>query len=262
MNAPLLLPDDPELLVLQLRPEDEASHSEFEAILRHGGARIDAVERVRLDRGVFPEIDLDRCSAIIVGGSPFEVSTPENEKSELQRDIEAGFRNLLDEVVDRDFPFLGACSGNGLLGSWLGAELSGRYSEPVGGADVQLTEAGRQDPLLAGFPESFRVLLGHKEACDTVPPGAVLLATSEACPVQMFRVGAHVYATQFHPEGDPEGFAVRIRTYRSHGYFPPERADELLSAIQGERTPFAHRILARFVERYAPGARVPGAPPR
>lgn len=247
------------LVVLQLRPEDEASDSEFEAILRHGRLRPDAVRRIRLERGPFPEIDLDRHGAIIVGGSPFEVSTPQEQKSEVQLRIEAGFSHLLDEVVERDFPFLGACSGNGLLGSWLGASLSGRYSEPVGGADVELTDAGRNDPLLTGLPGRFRVLLGHKEACDTVPPGAVLLATSPACPVQMFRVGEHVYATQFHPEGDPEGFAVRICTYRNYGYFPSERADELLAAVRGERTPVAQRILARFVARYVPEARESGS---
>lgn len=242
------------LVVLQLRPEDGASDSEFEAILRHGRLRPDSVQRIRLEQGPFPRIDLDRHSAIIVGGSPFEVSTPEEEKSEVQRRIEEGFRGLLGEVVERDFPFLGACSGNALLGSWLGARLSGQYAEPVGGADVALTEAGRSDPLLAGLPDRFRVLLGHKEACDSVPPGAVLLATSEACPVQMFRVGEHVYATQFHPEGDPKGFAIRIRTYRSYGYFPSERADELLAAVRDEHTPVAQEILVRFVARYLPQA--------
>jgi GMP synthase (glutamine-hydrolysing) len=243
------------VLLFQLRPETPASDGEYEAILRHGRLRPDAVERVRLDAVDFPEVDLDRYSAILVGGSPFEVSTPEAEKSLLQRRIEAGFQALLDRVVAADFPFLGACSGNGLLGAWCGVSLSGRYSEPVGGADVSLTEAGRVDPLLEGLPDRFRVLLGHKEACDAVPPGAVLLAGSEACPVQMFRVGENVYATQFHPEGDPEGFAVRIDVYRHYGYFPAERAEALLDAVKDEHTPHAQAILARFVERYAPHAR-------
>ena len=255
MSPPPLPPTARSVLVLQLRPEDETSDSEYEAILRHGRLRPEAVERIRLERGPFPTIDLDRHAAIIVGGSPFEVSTPGDLKSPVQRRIEAGFRDLLDRVVARDFPFLGACSGNGLLGAWLGAPLSDRYAEPVGGADIRLTPKGRTDPLLQGLPERFRVLLGHKEACDEVPPGAVLLATSEACPVQMFRVGENVYATQFHPEGDAEGFGVRIRTYRHHGYFPPERAEALLAAVRDEDTPVAREILARFVERYAPEAR-------
>lgn len=237
-------------LILQLRPEDPTSDSEFEAMLRHGELRRDEVVRVRLDREPFPDVDLDAYSAVIVGGSPFEVSTPESEKSEPQQRIEAGFAELLERVVERDFPFLGACSGNGLLGAHLGAPISGRYSEPVGGADIELTDAGKADPLLRGLPERFRVLLGHKEACDETPPGAVLLARSERCPVQMFRVGRNVYATQFHPEGDPEGFAVRIDVYRHHGYFPAERAEELLAAVADEETPVAQEVLARFVRRY------------
>lgn len=235
-------------LIMQLRPEDEVADSEFEAILRYGGLDVRDVVRVQLDRTPFPEVGFDDHAAIIVGGSPFEVSTPVAEKTKRQHQIEAGFETLLAQVVERDFPFLGACSGNGLLGSFLGAPMSTRYAEPVGGAWISLTDAGKADPLLAGLPERFRALLGHKEACDGVPPGATLLAGSEACPVQMFRVGTNVYATQFHPEGDPAGFALRIRVYRGHGYFPAERADELITAVEGEETPISQEILRRFVK--------------
>lgn len=152
--------------------------------------------------------------------------------------------------LNADFPFLGACSGSGLLGNFCGATISGRYAEPVGGTDILLTDEGKKDPLLAGLPISFRVLLGHKEACDEVPPGAVLLATSPACPVQMFRVGSNVYATQFHPEGDAEGFALRINMYKHDGYFPPETVEELIVAVADEETPEAQMILRRFVDRY------------
>lgn len=239
-------------LVMQLRPEDEAADSEFQAILRFGGLREHEVRRCRVERTGLPEIALDEHAAIIVGGSPFDVSTAEDTKSPIQKSIEAGFMRLFQRVVGADFPFLGACSGNGLLGKFCGAPISRRYAEPVGGADVTLTDAGRQDPLLQGLPRTFRVLLGHKEACDEVPPGAVLLAGSDACPVQMFRVGTNVYATQFHPEADLEGFTVRINTYKHHGYFAPEAADDLIAAIARERTPVPRLILERFVRRYRP----------
>jgi len=120
----------------------------------------------------------------------------------------------------------------------------------VGGVDIVLTDEGIRDPLLKGFPETFRVLLGHKEACDDVPPGTVLLASSEACPVQMFRLKNNIYATQFHPEADLEGFTVRINVYKSHGYFPPETAQDLIAAVAKEDTPVAKRLLDRFVRRY------------
>ena len=237
-------------LILQLRPEDATADSELEALIRYGGLDPLEVVRIQLDREPLPALDLDRFAAIIVGGSPFEVSTPEREKGDVQRRIEADFAGLLQEVTERDFPFLGACSGCGLLGSHCGVSLSGRYSEPVRAIDVTLTEPGRADPLLEGFPQRFRALVGHKEACDDTPEGTVLLATSDDCPVQMFKVGDNVYATQFHPEGDPEGFALRIRIYREHGYFPPEDADGLIEALEGEETPVPQAMLRRFVERY------------
>lgn len=237
-------------LILQIRPEDAAADNEFEAILRHGGMSPEEVERVRLVLEPFPHVELDDYAGIIVGGSPFEITAPETEKSDAQRAVEAGFHRLLDAVVERDFPFLGACSGNGLLGAFLGAPISRRYAEPVGGTTVELTEAGRSDPLCKGLPPRFRALVGHKEACERPPPGAMLLARSDACPVQMFRIGENVYATQFHPEGDPEGFALRIDIYRHHGYFPAHRAEELLEAVADEETPVPQEMLARFVRRY------------
>ena len=153
-------------LIIQLRPENEAADSEFEAIVKYGGSRADESTRARVEHSGLPEIELGDYSAIIVGGSPFDVSTPEDAKREIQKTIERDFMNLFERVVTLDFPFLGACSGNSLLGTFCGARVSRIYGEPVGGADVTLTEEGTKDPLLQGFPETFRVLLGHKEACD------------------------------------------------------------------------------------------------
>ncbi len=237
-------------LVIQLRPEDYAADSEWKAILRYGGLREDEVVRARVERTGLPAIELGDYAGIIVGGSPFDVSVPEDVKSAIQKRIEAGFMELIGRLVDVDFPFFGACSGSSLLGRFCGASISGRYAEPVGGADVTLTDEGAGDPLLEGFPSTFRVLLGHKEACDDVPPGTVLLAGSEACPVQMFRLRCNVYATQFHPEGDREVFTVRINVYKDYGYFPPETAEDLIAAVAKEDTPFPKRILRRFVQRY------------
>lgn len=237
------------LLILQLRPEDETADSEFNAILQVGGLSPNDVERIRLEKGI-PVIDLNDYTGIIVGGSPFDVSTADNQKSILQKNIEAFFNTLFDDVVDRDFPFLGACSGNGLLGNYCGATISTTYSEPIGSVEVRITEEGKEDPLLKNLPETFSALVGHKEACDSIPPGAVLLATSATCPVQMFRVKQHIYATQFHPEADANEFILRINIYKNHGYFPPEEANDLINRVQKTNTPIPKIILKHFVERY------------
>ncbi len=238
------------VLIIQLRPDDATADNEFAAIKFYGGLIDAEVERLRVERSSRQNINLNRYSAIIVGGSPFDVSTPRDKKSPIQLTIESIFERLFDDIVEQDFPFLGCCSGNGLLGNYLGAPISDKFAEPVGGSTIHLTSEGRNDPLLKELPDSFRVLLGHKEACDVTPPGAVLLASNASCPVQMFRLKNNIYATQFHPEADAAGFAVRINVYKDCGYFPAESAEKLIAAIENEQVPEAQLLLSRFVNAY------------
>jgi GMP synthase (glutamine-hydrolysing) len=237
-------------LILQLRPENETADNEFESITHYGEIKKSEVVRIRAEKSGLPNIDLDDYAAIIVGGSPFNVSDKQEHKSEEQKRVELDFYNLFDRIVERDFPFLGCCSGNGLLGSYCGASISRKHGEPVGGANIFLTEEGKSDRLLKGLPSTFRVLLGHKEACDSLPPGCVLLATNDACPVQIFKLKNNIYATQFHPEGDSEGFITRILVYKNYGYFPPDTVQQLIEAVEGEQVPEAQSILRRFVRLY------------
>jgi GMP synthase (glutamine-hydrolysing) len=239
------------VLILQLRPEDVTADSEYACFLKYGQLRAEDTRRIRIEKsGISSNIDLDDYSAIIVGGSPFDISTPENKKSGIQKKIEADFNRLLEQVVTRDFPFLGACSGNGLLGLYLGTSITTKYGETVGCVTLDITGAGNKDKLLADFPGRIDVLLGHKEACDSTPEGALLLMTGSDCPVQMFRVGENVYATQFHPEGDTEEFILRINTYANHGYFEPHEAEVLKNEVSRKSTPYAQEMLRRFVEYY------------
>jgi len=237
-------------LILQLRPENEASDSEFRAFLKYGGLKLNEVKRIRVEQSPLPNLNLNEYSGIIVGGSPFDISTTEKEKSELQKRIENDFQKLLKPVIKNDIPFLGACSGSSLLGSYCGTRISDKYKESVGGTDIVLTKKGKKDQLLVGLPETFRVLVGHKEACDYTPTGATLLASSKTCPVQMFRLGNNVYATQFHPEADPAGFKTRINIYKNHGYFTPDEAKRLISMVAQEKTPVAQEMLRRFVKKF------------
>ncbi|MDT8281729.1 MAG: glutamine amidotransferase [Gammaproteobacteria bacterium] len=195
------MPSTKPMLILQLRPEDITADSEYTCFLKYGQLKAKNTRRIRIEKtGITDDIDLDDYAAIIVGGSPFDINTPEDKKPDIQKKIEADFMRLLEKVVSRDFPFLGACSGNGLLGLYLGTAITTKYGEAVGCVSLDITEAGSMDKLLSGFPPQIDVLLGHKEACDSTPEGVILLLTGSNCPVQMFRVGEKVYATQFHPE--------------------------------------------------------------
>jgi GMP synthase (glutamine-hydrolysing) len=238
-------------VLLATRAEDLPADEEYALFLRYSGLTERELIRVRLESGPMPALPLDELSGIFVGGGPFNASDAAELKSPVQHRVEAEFAALLDEVVARDFPFLGACYGVGTVGAHLGAMIDRTYSEPIGVVPVTLTPEGAADGLLRGMPTTFEAFVGHKEAISSLPASAVLLASSPQCPVQMFRVGRNVYATQFHPELDVDGITTRIHAYAGYGYFAPHELQVTLTSVQ--RAPVSHpsRILRTFVERYA-----------
>ena len=238
-------------LLLASRAEDAAAEDEYQAYLRYGRLDPEQLKRIRMEAGPLPALVLSDYSGIIVGGSPFTSSDPPEHKSKVQHRVEAELARLLDRVVEEDFPFLGACYGVGTLGLHEGAVIDRTYGEGLGGATITLTPEGLVDPLLQGLPESFTAFTGHKEACTVLPPHAVLLATSPACPVQMFRIKENLYATQFHPELDVGGLVTRIDIYRHAGYFPPESAEELMENARQFTVTEPMTILRNFVKLYA-----------
>lgn len=241
-------------LILQLRPEDEAADNEFEAFLEKGGYDASEVVRLRLDQQSLPaDLSLSDYSGVIVGGGPGCVSDPEDTKDPLEKRIEDEILSLMPEICAKDIPFLGCCYGLGILGHHLakGFVSKDKYGEPVGGVDCALTEDGKTDPLLSGVPNNFRALVGHKEAVQSLPDGAVHLVESGPTPFQMIRYKTNVYATQFHPEADAAGFETRIRIYRHKGYFPADAAEELIQTIHQEDIRFPAVILQNFRKTYS-----------
>ncbi|MGK3953179.1 glutamine amidotransferase [Microbacterium sp. I2] len=238
-------------VLLATRAEDVPADEEYALFLRYTGLEERDLVRVRLEAGPMPHLDLDGLSGIFVGGGPFNASDPAETKSAVQRRVEHEFDTLLDEVVARDFPFLGACYGVGTLGAHQGAVIDRRHSEPISVVPVTKTRAGASDPLLDALPTTFDAFVGHKEAISQLPRSATLLASSPACPVQMFRVGANVYATQFHPELDVEAITTRIHAYAGHGYFGADELELTLAAVRRAAVSHPSRMLRTFVERYA-----------
>nr|WP_218886358.1 glutamine amidotransferase [Kineococcus aurantiacus] len=237
--------------MLATRVDDAVAEAEFAAFVRYGGLGPGELERVRLERDPMPALDVGAYSGIVLGGSPYCTSDPEGAKSAAQRRVEVELHALLEVVVARDVPFLGACYGIGTLGVHQGGTVDRAHGEPVGTVPVTLTAAGRADPVFGGLPGTFDAYVGHKEALRAAPPGAVLLAGSAPCPVQAFRVGENVYATQFHPELDAEGFIQRCAAYRDEGYFDPAEFDVLAARLRTTSAPSAPLVWRRFVERYA-----------
>lgn len=238
-------------LILQLRPEGEASDDEYAAILRAGGLQADQTHRIRLDRDPLPDLDLTQYAGTIVGGGPGCVSDAPEDKTPVDARAEAACLSLMPQITDKDLPFMGCCYGIGILTHHLGAEVSkARYGEPVGAVTCTKTRDGAEDPLLRDLPDQFDAFVGHKEAAQELPPDTAHLLSGTACPFQMIRHKSNVYATQFHPEADGDGFATRIRIYKDKGYFPPEEAEALTKMVRAADVSHAPHVLRNFVARY------------
>jgi GMP synthase (glutamine-hydrolysing) len=237
-------------LLLATRDHDEAAAAEYASVRRHAGLDETDLVHVRVESEPLPHLDLDDFSGVLLGGSSFNIS--DENKSELQLRVEADLGRLINRIVDVDVPFLGMCYGVGTVTAHLGGTVDKTYAEVVGATAITLTADGVADQLLAGVPERFEAFVGHKEACNGTPPGVSLLATGDACPVQMYRVGANVYVTQYHPELDADDLAARMRIYQHAGYFRPEELDGLIamakaSGVNGHQ----HLVLRNFVAKYA-----------
>jgi GMP synthase (glutamine-hydrolysing) len=204
----------------------------------------------RIDRGPLGAIEFDRYSGIVLAGSPFTVSEPVERKSPTELRVERELAQLLDDVVRHDFPFLGVCYGIGTIGAHQGARVDRTYGETSQAVRISLTPAGLEDPLLYQLPAEFEAFVGHKEAIAEVPPSIIVLASSPSCPVQAFRVGRNVYATQFHPELDTASFSSRVRAYADHGYFDPAEVDAIIERVESADVRASHMVLGRFVEEY------------
>lgn len=238
-------------LIFQLRPEAPVADGEYYAMLEKGHLSEERTRRIRLDQQPMPDLNLDDYAGVIVGGGPGCVSDAPEDKVPVEARIEAEMLSLMPEVIARDMPFLGCCYGIGILGHHLGAEVSKRrYSEPVGPVDCALTEDGKSDPLTAHLDTEFAALVGHKEALQELPDGAVHLVSSGPCPFQMIRHGQNVYATQFHPEGDGQVFADRVDFYKHRGYFPEDEAQAIKDRCMAASVSQPQRILQAFVQRY------------
>ena len=109
---------------------------------------------------------------------------------------------LLREAVAQGMPVLGVCLGCQLLADAHGGTVAPLPRAEVGIVDFALTEAGRADPLFAGLPAAPLTMQWHLNAVTAMPRQAVLLATSEACAVQAYRLSPRAYGVQFHMEVD------------------------------------------------------------
>jgi GMP synthase-like glutamine amidotransferase len=139
--------------------------------------------------------DLNNFDLLVAMGGPMDV-WQEGRYPWLQQE-KAAIRHW---VQDLGRPFLGICLGHQLLAAALGGVVRVADRPEIGVGEVTLTDAGRRDPLFAGFASPVEAFQWHGAEVSRLPEGAEVLAMNSSCPIQAFRYGAHAYGLQYHVE--------------------------------------------------------------
>ncbi len=193
----------------------------------------------------FPPVrDVD---LLIVMGGPMSVND------------EAAFPWLREEkafvagAIDAGVAVLGICLGAQLIASALGAGVRRSEHAEIGWFPIQRVP-GSSGPVADVLPQRAEVFHWHGETFD-LPPGARLVAGSEACRNQAFVIGDTVAGFQFHLETTPASARALIDNCRADlvpGRFI-QQEDQILSS--GDRFQRINTVMYAVLERLAEAAR-------
>lgn len=107
-------------------------------------------------------------------------------------------RELIRKSVASGTPVLGICLGAQLLGAALGGSVSRLTENEIGVYEISQVAPDEIMNVGASTPSTQ----WHEDYVSVLPQGSTLIAKSDTCPTQIFKVAELSYGIQCHPEAD------------------------------------------------------------
>ena len=231
-------------LLLQVRnPDDVMRQQEIECFSRALECKPDQIRVFDLLSGVPTVAQLDAVDVVLLGGSG-DYSVAEGGQW-LPAALAA-----MRELYELSKPTFASCWGFQAMAKALGGDvITDKSRAELGTVEVRLTEAGHKDPLFAPLGDRFLAPMGHQDCVVRLPPGAVLLASSEKVENQAFSFADKpIYCTQFHPELNRDALLQRVRAYPQ--YVKTITGEPIEKFARGcQETPATDVLLRRFVQQ-------------
>jgi len=112
-------------------------------------------------------------------------------------------KRCIEQAVAKDRTVIGVCLGAQLIADVLGGPVTRNKYPEIGWLEVQSTPETQNTRVFRDFPGSYVAFHWHGDTF-AIPPGAVRIAKSEACPNQGFLYKHNVVGLQFHLETTEE----------------------------------------------------------
>jgi GMP synthase-like glutamine amidotransferase len=151
-------------------------------------------------RGELPG-SVDACDGYLTTGSRYSAYDDPTWIEEL--------KNFVRRLEDADKPFVGICFGHQVLAEALGGRV--RRAERGWGIGAHQMKIVQSETWMKPPQNDCALLYSHCDQVERLPEGSVVLATSEHCPVAMFRTGERMLGIQGHPEFTAEYAEALVR---------------------------------------------------
>lgn len=233
-------------LLIQIRDEAQTRREEVMSFANYGRIDKSQIDILNVfDTPVFDKNVANKYDGIFIGGSSVVHITEDAHHPFLK-----SMTDLVQHLMAINKPIFASCFGFQFIvyatKSKTKKMLKNEDDFELGTLDIYTCDSASKDNIFKHLPKVFKAVVGHKVEVHKVPKDFTILAKTARC-VHAYKINnKNIWATQFHPELNPETFKLRLGACRDDYTDDLEHFNELMS--QAGETPEANNLIGYFVD--------------